>query len=228
MADGKQFVVFGLGTFGKSVALTLSGMGFDVLGVDSDDDVVQSLADDLTYVVTTDVMDENALRELGIGNFDAAVISVTDLGASLMCTLLCREMGVRRIIVKARDERHGLMAERLGATEVIYPEKDMGKRVARDLASDNILDYIELGDDMSLINVRVPPSVVGKSLVESKFRQTYEINVVAIRRGGVLTMNPRPDVVMSSSDELIVIGSAMAIKKFGDLLIAEPDGSKKK
>ena len=223
MAKAKQFAVFGLGVFGRTVALTLSELGFEVLGVDSDEEIVQSLSDELTYVVAADITDEDAFRELGIAHFDAAVVAMSDLGASLMCTLLCREAGLRSIVVKAKSDRHGFMAERLGATEVIYPNVDMARRVAHNLASNNVMDYIELSDDISLISARVPPMAVGMSLAESKLCQNYDVHIVAMRKRGGLIMNPPPETVMDEDDELVIIGGAAAVKQFGNHLIESPD-----
>ena len=223
MAKAKQFAVFGLGVFGRTVALTLSDLGFEVLGVDSDEEIVQSLADELTYVVATDITDEDSFRELGIGHFDAAVVALSDLGASLLCTMLCREAGLQSIVVKAKDERHGFMAARLGATEVIYPDEDMARRVAHNLASNNVMDYIELSDDISLISARVPPMAVGMSFAESDFRQNYDVNVVAIRKKEGIIMNPSPETIMDKDDELIIIGGAADVRSFGNHLIEEPD-----
>ncbi|MBQ9376936.1 MAG: TrkA family potassium uptake protein [Schwartzia sp.] len=223
MAKAKQFAVFGLGVFGRTVALALSELGFEVLGVDANEEVVQSLADELTYVVTADITDEDAFRELGIAHFDAAVVAMSDLGASLMCTLLCREAGLQSIVVKAKNDRHGFMAERLGATEVIYPNVDMARRVAHNLASNNVMDYIELSDDISLISARVPPMAVGMSLAESDLRRNYDVDVVAIRKRSGLVVNPPSETVLDSEDELVIIGGALEVKRFGNHLIESPD-----
>jgi trk system potassium uptake protein TrkA len=218
MNTKKQFVIFGLGRFGRSVALTLDDLGFEVLGVDNDEAVVQSLADSLTHVVATDITDEKALRSLGVGNFDTAVIAVGDLGSSLMCAMLCKDLGVKQIVVKAIDEHHGKMAEKLGADKVVYSEQDMGFRVAHNLVSNNIVDYIELSDDISLVSVKVPASAVGKNLIEANFRHLYNVNVVAIRKGKETRINPDPKIALEADDEIFVIGEADAVKKFGELV----------
>jgi trk system potassium uptake protein TrkA len=218
MDNKKQFIIFGLGRFGRSVALTLQEMGLDVLGVDNDETVVQSLAAELAHVVSTDITDERSLRALGTGNFDTAVIAVGDLGPSLMCTMLCKELGVKQIVVKAIDEHHDKMVRKLGADRVVHSEKDMGRRVAHNLVSNNIVDYIELSDDINLISVKTPASVVGKNLIETNFRKCYQVNVVAIRHKSGVTVNPEPTTVLAQDDELVVIGVAAAIKKFEELV----------
>lgn len=218
MDSKKQFIVFGLGRFGRSVALTLQEMGLDVLGVDNDENVVQSLAAELAHVVSTDITDERSLRALGTGNFDTAVIAVGDLGPSLMCTMLCKELGVKQIVVKAIDEHHDKMVRKLGADRVVHSEKDMGRRVAHNLVSNNIVDYIELSDDINLISVKTPASMVGKNLIETNFRKHYQVNVVAIRHEDGVTVNPEPTTVLAQDDELVVIGVAAAIKKFEELV----------
>lgn len=218
MDNKKQFIVFGLGRFGRSVALTLQELGLDVLGVDNDEAVVQSLSDQLTHVVSTDITDEKSLRALGTGNFDTAVIAVGDLGPSLMCTMLCKELGVKQVVVKAIDQHHDKMVRKLGADRVVHSEKDMGCRVAHNLVSNNIVDYIELSDDINIISLKVPAAVVGKNLIEANFRKRYQVNIVAIRHGSEVTVNPEPTTVLVKDDELIVIGVAATIKKFEELV----------
>ncbi len=218
MGHKKQFVIFGLGRFGSSVAVTLNEMGFEVLGIDSAEDVAQSLADKLTHVVSIDITDEKSLKSLGIGNFDTAIIAVGELGPSLMCTMLCRELGVRQVVVKAIDDQHEKMAKMLGADKVVFSERDMGCRVAHNLVSNNIVDYIDLSDDVSLISIKVPDSVAGKNLIESNFRQQYNVNVVAIRHQGKMTVNPKPQTILEKEDEVVVIGDAKAVKAFGEIL----------
>ena len=207
----RQFVVLGLGRFGSSVALTLSEMGYQVLGVDSDEDIVQKLSDKLTHVVAGNIADMTVLKTLGIGNFDVAIISIGDLGDSLMCTMLCKELGVKKVVVKALDDQHGKMAARVGADNVIYSERDMGRRVAHNLVSSNIMDYIELSNDISLMSIKVPKPVRGKSLAESNSRHDYHVNVVAVKSQGKTVVNPLPQTILNAEDEIIVIGEHEAV-----------------
>ena len=138
-----QFFVAGLGRFGKSVAVTLDKMGYDVMAMDIDEGVVQDLSDELGYIVCADASEEKNLLAIGAGNADVAVVGIGDLAASLMTTLLLKELGVGRIVVKALDELHGKMLRKIGADKVIYSEKEMGIRVAHNLTSEGIVDYIE-------------------------------------------------------------------------------------
>ena len=137
----KQFLVAGLGLFGKSVALTLHNMGYDVLGVDIDENVVQDSSSDLSYVVCADASDEKSLKSLPIDDIDVAVVSIGVLESNMMCTLLLKEMGVPMVVAKALNDLHGTMLNKIGADKIVYAEKDMGKRVAHNLVSSSIVDW---------------------------------------------------------------------------------------
>lgn len=143
MENKLQFFVAGLGRFGKSVAVSLDHMGYDVMAMDIDEAVVQDLSGSLGYVVCADASDEKNLAAIGAGNADVAVVSIGDLSANLMTTLILKEMGVKKIVVKALDELHGKMLKKIGADKVVYSEKEMGVRVAHNLISPGIVDYIE-------------------------------------------------------------------------------------
>lgn len=215
MSHGKkQFAVIGLGRFGTSVAMTLQQLGHEVLAIDADEERVQKISDQVTHVVQADTTDENALQELGLRNFDAVVIAIgEDIQANVATTLLVKEMGVPFIIAKARNALHGKMLAKIGADRVIYPERDMGQRVAHSLISSNVLDYIELSPDLSLVEVTAPGLFVGKSLMQSNMRAVYGINVVAIKRNEKLIVPPQPAEVIQESDILIVIGSNDGLQK---------------
>ena len=143
--SNKQFVIIGLGRFGSSIAKTLYSLGNDVLAIDKDEDIVQEIADSVTHAVQLDATDENALRSLGIRNFDVAVVTIGDnIQSSIMATLLVKELGVKYIIAKGHSDLHAKVLYKIGADRVVLPEKDMGIRVAHNLVSANILDYIEL------------------------------------------------------------------------------------
>lgn len=178
----KQFVVIGLGRFGTSVAKTLYTLGNDVLAIDSSDDIVQSISDSVTHSVQMNATDENSLRALGIRNFDVAVITIgSDIQASTMATLLVKEMGVKYIIAKANTEIHAKVLYKIGADRVVFPERDMGVRVAHNLVSTNILDYIELSPNYSIAEIVIPKIWHGKTLNELNIRANYGINVVALK-----------------------------------------------
>ncbi|NCD09667.1 MAG: TrkA family potassium uptake protein [Negativicutes bacterium] len=208
----KQYVVLGMGRFGISVARTLYGLGHDVLGVDKDEEIIQSLSNELTHIVAADVLDEETYRTLGLRNFDVAVVAVRDLEPSMMCTLMLKECGIPFIIAKASTSLHGRMLEKIGADKVIYPERDMGIRVGHNLADSNIVDYIELVDNLSIMEIEAPKSMIGKSLSEVELRRLYKVTVVAIRRNGEMFVNPNPQSKIQEKDIMVILGTHDCVK----------------
>ncbi|AUM96914.1 MULTISPECIES: potassium channel family protein [Clostridium] len=210
----KQFVVIGLGRFGTSVAKTLYTLGNDVLAIDSSEDIVQSISDSVTHSVQIDATDENSLRALGIRNFDVAVITIgSDIQASTMATLLVKEMGVKYIIAKANTEIHAKVLYKIGADRVVFPERDMGVRVAHNLVSTNILDYIELSPNYSIAEIVTPKQWHGKTLNELNIRANYGINVVALKRGEEINVSPVAEDTIESGDIIVAIGSEEDLTK---------------
>ncbi|GAE03582.1 TrkA family potassium uptake protein [Clostridium botulinum B str. Osaka05] len=210
----KQFVVIGLGRFGTSVAKTLYTLGNDVLAIDSSEDIVQSISDSVTHSVQIDATDENSLRALGIRNFDVAVITIgSDIQASTMATLLVKEMGVKYIIAKANTEIHAKVLYKIGADRVVFPERDMGVRVAHNLVSTNILDYIELSPNYSIAEIVTPKPWHGKTLNELNIRANYGINVVALKRGEEINVSPVAEDTIDSGDIIVAIGSEEDLTK---------------
>lgn len=214
----RQFAVLGLGHFGTSVALTLHELGYQVLGVDSDEEIVQDLSHELTHVVSADASDENTLRSLGINNYEVVIVGIGPLEDNLLTTLNLKEMGVPFVAVKATSAVHGKMLEKIGADKIIYPERDMGKRVAHNLISSSIVDYIEMSNNISLMSTNIPHSLVGKNLIESDLRKRYNVNVVAIKHEGVTYINPKPTQVLEEGDEMIVIGEHQNIKALEEIV----------
>lgn len=203
----KQFIVIGLGRFGTSVAQTLYSLGNDVLAVDKDEDVIQNIADKVTHAVQVDANDEYSLRALGISNFDVAIISIgSDVQASILSTLLVKELGVKHIITKANDALHAKVLYKIGANRVIFPERDMGVRVAHNLCSSNILDYIELSPDFSIAEIASLEAWYGKSLKELNLRAEYGINVMAIKSNNEINVAPSADEIISNGDVIVAIG----------------------
>lgn len=208
MAKKKSFVIWGLGRFGSSVALTLTELGHDVLGIDNSEEKVQEFSDKLTHTVLCDMIDENTFKTLGIRNFDVGIVGMADLESSLMCTMLMKEHGLKTIVAKSSSPLHGTMLKKIGADLIIYPERDMGYRVAHNLSSSNILDYIELSDDISLMEIHVLASMVGKNLIEADVRRKYGVNVVAVKHeDGTTDINMDPTIPFKQGDILIVIGT---------------------
>lgn len=211
----KQFLVAGLGLFGSSVATTLKEMDYDVLCIDIDENVVQDYSTSFTYIVCGDAADERVLRSLVVDDVDVAIVAIGNVERSMMCTMLLKEMGVPIVVAKALTELHGSMLEKLGADDVIYPEKDMGKRVAHNLISAHVMDYIELSHEVSMMNVHLPKHLVGKNLIDADLRKQYDVNVVAIKRNGETIVNPKAQEVFQDDDEIIIIGTHAGVKKMG-------------
>ena len=215
MADNKkQFAVLGLGRFGRNVALTLEVMGYDVLGVDWDENVIEDLAEDLTHVVSFDIRDDRALIQAGIGSVDTVVIASSKLDVSLTATMLCKEMNVPEIIVKAIDERHAEMARRLGATQLIFPERDTGRRLAMHLVSKNAVDYIDISGNIKVLSLTAPKFIIGKNLIQSNLRATYNVNVIAVIHNRETIVTPPPTYTFAEGDKVFFIGSPAALTKF--------------
>lgn len=216
----KQFVVIGLGRFGASVAKTLYGLGNDVLAIDMDEDLVQEISDNVTHAVQVDATDENALRSLGIRNFDVAVVTIgANIQASVMVTLLVKELGVKYIIAKGNSDLHAKVLYKIGADKVVLPEKDMGVRVAHNLVSDSILDYIELSQDYSIMEISTLAEWQGKKLNELDLRKKYGINVVAIKKENEINISPLADEKIGKGDVIVAIGAADELKKFEGMIV---------
>lgn len=216
----KQFVVIGLGRFGSSVAETLYGLGNDVLVIDKDEDLIQDISDKVTHAVQMDATDEGALRTLGLRNFDVAVVTIgSNIQASVMVTLLVKELGVKYIIAKGNSDLHAKVLYKIGADRVILPEKDMGVRVAHNLVSESILDFIELSPDYSIMEIETLEEWTGSTLGELKLRSKYGINVMAIKRGDEINLSPLADDVVEAKDILIAIGSAEDLSKLEGMIV---------
>lgn len=216
----KQFVIIGLGRFGASVAKTLYALGNDVLAIDMDEDLVQEISDNVTHAVQVDATDENALRSLGIRNFDVAIVTIgSNIQASVMVTLLVKELGVKYIIAKGHSDLHAKVLYKIGADRVVLPEKDMGVRVAHNLVSESILDYIELSQDYSIMQIRALDEWEGKSLNELRLRSEYGINVMAIKKGKDINISPSAEDKVETGDIIVAIGSAEELRKLEGMIV---------
>nr|WP_300005078.1 TrkA family potassium uptake protein [Tissierella sp.] len=210
----KSFAVIGLGRFGTAVATVLSELGNEVLAIDKDPEVIKEVSSIVTYAVEADVMDEHVLKDLGLGNMDAVVVSIgSDLQSSIMATLLSKELGVSRVVAKAQTELHAKVLKKIGADRIIFPERDMGSRVAHNLTSRNILDYIELSPEFSILEVEALKTWVGKDLKDLRLRNKYGVNVIAVKRGTDINISPKSEDVIKDGDIVIIIGSAEDVKK---------------
>jgi trk system potassium uptake protein TrkA len=210
----KQFMVIGCGRFGSSIATTLFKLGHEVMAIDMDEERVQDIADEVTYAVQADVADENVLAELGISNFDVVIVSIgSNYQASIMATLVAKELGVKKVVAKAHDSLHGKVLSKIGADKIIYPERDMGVRVAHNLVSSNILDFIELSPDYSILEITALKQWVNKTLKELSLPSTFGINVMAIKRDKDINVSPYANDVILEGDILVVIGNTVDIEK---------------
>jgi len=220
----KQFVVFGLGSFGESVATELVELGHEVLGVDNNSEKVDLLKDVLTKAVKVDITDEKVLKELGVKNFDAAIVSLgTDLEASILITIMLKEIGVKYVITKANSLLHGKVLEKIGSDRVVYPERDEGIRIARSLIMPNVKNQMELSQRYSLIEIAALPVFCEKTLAELDLPGKYGVTLLAIRRGNQFTFSPTPKHTIDENENLILVGENKKI----DQLITKQKASKK-
>jgi len=207
-------VVIGLGRFGTALALELVKSGREVLGIDSDEKLVQANAEELTQVVQADSTDEDALRELGIPDFDSAVVAIgSDLEASILTASLLLQLGVPQVWAKATSVSHGRILQQLGVHHVIFPEMDMGKRVAH-MVSGESLDYIQLDEDFVMAKTEVPESFEGKTLSEMQFRSLHGVTVVATKKPNDNYMPSFPETVLNTGDVMIVAGRTKKVEEF--------------
>ncbi len=204
----KQFVVFGLGRFGISLATTLSEAGYEVMVVDKSEEVIQEIAPLVTHAVQADSADMDTLKSLGIRNFDVAVVAIgKDIQSSIMTTLLLKELGIPYVIAKASSEIHERVLKKIGADRIILPEHEMGMRIATNLISGNILDYIQLSSEYSIVETSILSEWVGRSIVDIDLRNKYGINIIAVQRKGNIEISPSPDFIIENEDLLVVVGS---------------------
>ncbi|SIS38164.1 potassium channel family protein [Salimicrobium flavidum] len=220
----REFAVVGLGRFGGSICRELSQEGMNVLAIDTDEDKVNEFKDIASHAVIADSTDENVLRELGIRNIDHVIVAIGDnIHASILTTLILKELGIKTLTVKAQNDYHEKVLNKIGADHVVHPERDMGRRIAHNIISNNILDYIELSDDHSVVEVKAGSKMSGKSLIDLDIRAQYGCNVVAIKRNKDIIVSPGATEEIKESDVLIVIGADKDISRFEKNLVVEDD-----
>jgi len=210
----RSFAVIGLGRFGSAMATTLAALGHDVIGIDGNEDKVRSLADVVSLAIELDATDEKALCAAGIKDVDVAVVSIGErMESSLLVVTLLRELGIKNIVAKAVTPLHGRILEKLGVTRVVFPEREMAVRIAHSLVVPNVLDYIELSKDFSIVEVPAPQEFVGKTLRDIGLRARFGLTTIAIRHatrpGEPESSNiaPGPDDVIQAGDVLALLGS---------------------
>jgi trk system potassium uptake protein TrkA len=210
-----QFAVIGLGRFGSSLALTLVREGYEVLGIDKNEEIVNRMADKLTYAVVANTIEEDVMRSIGLRNFDCVVVAIgDDIQASILTAQMLKEMGVKLIVAKALSDIHGKVLRRIGVDRVIFPERDMGERVAHQLISPNLLEFIELSDEYSIAELSVPVKLAGQTLREVNLRAKYGFSAVAIRKQNQVIIAPSADDILETGDVMVVIGTLEQINNF--------------
>ncbi|MED4256395.1 TrkA family potassium uptake protein [Priestia megaterium] len=211
----KQFAVLGLGNFGGALVEEFSKLDVEVIAVDKDEEVVNKYTDKATYVVKANVIDENALKAIGITNIDHAIVSFgDDIENSILATLLLKELGVKEIWVKATNDYHQKVLEKIGADRVIRPERDMARRIAHHVGSESIIDYIQLSPDYSLVEIRVSRKLHNKNLFDLDARAKYGCTIIGIERENEMIVSPSAHESILKGDKLIVIGGNQGIKRF--------------
>ena len=209
----KSYVVIGMGRFGSEVARQLHLCGCEVLAIDLQSELVQQISPDVTHAVVADSRDKEVLRMLGVGDFDCAVVGIgDDLAASVLITMNLKDLGVPYLVCKAHDDTHRRILEELGADRIVIPEKENAARLAKSLSSPNLLDYIELSDEYSIVELPVPQSWIGKNLKELNVRAKLGVNILAMRRNGKLDISPSADAPFQNEDVVVVLGDAKALK----------------
>ncbi len=210
----KSFVVIGLGRFGTRIAEKLYDMNCEVLAVDIDNEKVQQIADDVTQAVSGDARDIDVLRALGVRNCDCAIVAIaSDLSSSIFITMNLRELDVPYIVAKAQSPMHKRILEKLGANSVIIPEQEMADRIAHKLVEPNILDFIEISDEYSLVEEQAPDAWINKSIKDLSVRARLGINIIAVKNGKDINIAPGGDYIVRNGDVLVIIGKYEALAK---------------
>jgi trk system potassium uptake protein TrkA len=209
----RSIAVIGLGRFGYAIATTLAELGHEVVGIDNDEEKVSQVADLVTSAMELDATDERALRTAGIQDVEVAVISIgEDIESSLLVVMLVKELGIPTIVAKATTPLHGRILEKLGVSRVIFPEREMAVRIAHSLVVPNVLDYVELSRDFSIVEIPAPPEFVGRTLRDLQLRPRFGLTLIAIRRpgdggqGDVTNIGPSGDDEIRAGDVLALLG----------------------
>ncbi|WP_413356161.1 potassium channel family protein [Robertmurraya sp. 2P01SA] len=211
----KEFAVIGLGRFGGSIVRELAEQGMEVMAIDTKEDRVNEFSMIASHAVMGDTTDESVLKGLGIRNFDHVIVAIgDDIQASILTTLILKELGVKHITVKAQNDYHEKVLLKIGADTVVHPERDMGRRIAHKMVSNSVLDYLELSDEHSIVEIVAGGTVIGHTILELDIRAKYGINIVAIKRGNEINVSPQANEVILQNDILIVIGADSDINRF--------------
>lgn len=215
----KTFVVIGLGRFGTAVAVELCKLGHEVLAIDTNESIVQAIADRVTHAAAGDAADLAVLKALGVRNYDCAIVAAAkDVGESALITLSLKDLGVPKVVCKAKDATHKRVLERIGADRVIIPEQESGIKLAQGLARSNVLNFIELSEDYGIVEVDPPESWCGKTLLELNVRARYDVTVIAAHRKGEeeLTVAPGASYVFQPGESAVVLGRYEDINRLNE------------
>lgn len=219
--SSKQYAVIGLGRFGSSVAKALYDLNYDVMAIDMDEERIQENMNNVTHAVQADSTDEIALKSLGIRNFDVVVVAIgQNIQASILTTLIIKEMGIETIVVKAQNQLHAKVLYKIGATKVIFPERDMGVRVAHNLVTPNILDYIELSEEYSIVEILSSDIMADKTLIELNIRARFGCNVMALKNDNYINVSPSAQDKIKTGDVMVVIGHNKDLRKFEEYVMS--------
>lgn len=217
MKKNNQFVVIGLGRFGTALTQALYESGAEVLAIDKDEEKVNDIAPFCTHSVCADATDERNLVQLGINNMDVAVVCIaSNIESSIFITLMCKQLGISRVISKASDERHKLVLERIGADKVIIPETAMGERLAAMLIKPNVVEIMTLADSFRMVEIHTPKRWIDKSLIELDLRKTERVNIVVIKRGDEIITSPSADCKLLADDLIVIAGSTDDIQRLSN------------
>lgn len=203
-----------MGSFGESVAVELQNLGCEVIAVDNDMERIEEIADSVSYAMRADFGEPEVIRSLGARNLDGVVVAVAEnMESSIMATLVSKEIGVPYVMAKAKTDLHATVLRKIGADAVIFPEVDMGKRIAKTLASANFADWLSLSPDFSIVEIKIPEKWVGKSLIELDVRRVHAVNVVAIKTGDDVEVNPDPARKLEEGMIMVLVGANEALEK---------------
>jgi trk system potassium uptake protein len=218
----KEFAVIGLGRFGGSICQSLSEEGLEVMAIDVDEDKVNEFANIASHAVVGDTTDETVLKSIGIRNFDHVIVAIGDnIQASILTTIILKELGVKDITVKATNDYHEKVLSKIGADRIVHPERDMGRRIAHKIVSNNVLDYLELSDEHSIVEIVANHRLYGHSIIDLDIRAKYGINIVAIKRNKDIIVSPQANEIIQKNDILIVIGADADINRFEKRLLGD-------
>lgn len=210
----RSYLVVGLGRFGSEAARCLSQLGCEVMALDSKNELVQQISSDVTQAVVADARDKEVLKALGANNFDCAIVAIGDsLGDSVLATMNLKELGIPYLVCKAHDETHRQVLLKLGADKVVIPEQEQANRLARNLCSPNVLDYIELSDTFGILELPAPTPWVGKSLKQLDVRAKLGVNIIAVKHGKQINVSPGADYEILPGDVIEILGDAEALNK---------------